>query len=157
MVTVKLRGNWVALQNKMNKLSDMTGSEVKKAVKKSADDMHLMMLNAIDNQTYPWARLSDATIKRKGHSKVFYETGQVYRGLQTHELINETLRYQIFIGAPDHLPHFDENGKVRSLSEIVAAVEDNRGRRDRLLMKTTFERSQDSFKLKVDKAIKGLL
>ena len=57
----------------------------------------------IENQSLPWTPLSEETIRIKGHSKIYIETGVLSNGLEVKRIDNG--KNELFIGFSNETTH----------------------------------------------------
>lgn len=77
-------GKWAGKLTELGKLADYVGqlqqvpSRVSRAM---ADGIEPLIVEAIDSETdpygVPWDALATATVKKKGHAQIMYETGRL--------------------------------------------------------------------------------
>ena len=78
------------------------------------------MVEHIDKQDLPWKPLSDVTIERKGHDKIYVETGWLKENLSVRRMTTKPLRSTIFVGASPWKTHKPSGKKF---SELMIMLE----------------------------------
>lgn len=98
-IHIKKSGDWAKAMNFFRKGVDSSIVDtMKEQLMESAELVKEEFPNHIDAQDLDWSPLSPSTIAKKGHDKVYLETGELHDAFKVEVMNDNNRRFRLFIG-----------------------------------------------------------